>query len=41
MFVNDNIAKVDSEYTSYRLDIIVVMPCHRVLTMNNIDHYII
>ena len=38
MFVNNNIANNDSAYTSYRPDITIVMPCHRVLTMNNLDH---
>ena len=41
MFVNDNVEKHISAYTSYGLYISIVMPCHRVLTMKNLDHYII
>ena len=41
MFVNDNIAKKYSTSTPYGLDINIVRPCHRALTMNNLDNYII
>ena len=41
MFVNNNIEKKHSAYTSYELDISIVMPHHRALKMNNLYHYII
>ena len=41
MFVDDNTAKKYSTSTSYGPDINIVRPCHRALTMNNLDHYII
>ena len=39
MFVNNNIAKKDSTYSSYGLDINLVSTCHQALTMNKLDHY--
>ena len=32
MFVNNNIAEKYSTFTSYKLDINIVRPCHRALT---------
>ena len=39
MFITDNTKKKDSTSMSYRLDINLVRPCHRALTMINLDHY--
>ena len=41
MFANDNIAKNDYASTFYKLDINIMMPCHKALTMNYLDHYIV
>ena len=41
MFVNDTIAKIDSEYMSYILDINITRPHHQAITTNNLYNYII
>ena len=41
MFVKGNITKKDHAYTYYRLDINIMRPCHRKITVTNLEHYII